>query len=202
MAETLKKVLEHLRDTINSHTDGSSSVEIANIAALNDGDEFLESTFPVVLSIVNIEEETTARNPNRFIKKEDHSLEKFAQPAQYLNIFVLFTAYSREQKQVNYLEGINKLERVISYFQQERIFFVEGNKVIMDLESMKFSELNQLWSMLGNRYMPSVLYKLRLLKIQTETEDGGRPIEEIKIKLYDDKDDKKAVFLEDQVIKT
>jgi hypothetical protein len=192
MSELLKKSLSLLKTKVDEYIDTTNSggttdwVEIANIAALNDGDDFLESSFPIILSIVNIEEDVTARNPNLYRRTIDNALEKFSNPAQHLVVSLLFTAYTKDQTQEKYIEGINKLEGVIACFQKEHVFTFDDTTLILDLESLKISELNQLWSMLGNKYMPSVLYRMRMITIQNEAEEGEKEIEIFKIKLYED----------------
>lgn len=187
MPELLKKSLDFLKLEVNNYVNATPDgiIEIVNIAALNDGDDFLESSFPIILSIVNIEEDTIARNPYLYKKKIDNSTpDKFLNPAQHLNVSILFTAYSKEQKQDTYLEGINKLEGVIRCFQQQNVFMMEGTKLILDLQSQSINELNQLWSMLGNKYMPSVLYKMRMITIQHDPVEGDQVIEKVRIKLW------------------
>ncbi len=194
MSELLKKSLTLLKTKVDEYIDTTNSggsadwVEIANIAALNDGDEFLESSFPIILSIVNIEEDITARNPNLYRRTSDNTLEKFPNPAQHLVVSILFTAYTKEQTQEKYIEGINKLEGVIGCFQKDHVFTFDDTTLILDLESLKISELNQLWAMLGNKYMPSVLYRMRMVTIQNEAAEGENEIEMFNIKLYEDAD--------------
>jgi len=199
MPDILNTTLVFLKEKVKDYDGGSTDiVEITNIATLNDGDDFLESTVPIVLSIVNIEEDRVARNPNLYIKNTDPnltSINKHTNPAQHLNISLLFTAYDKDRSK--YLDGISKLEHVIRCFQEKHVFYIDddGNevpspetenhhKLILDIESLKISELNQLWSVLGNKYMPSVLYKMRLITIQNETLTEVGVIEKVKIKLW------------------
>ena len=55
-------------------------------------------------------------------------------------------------------------------------------KVIVDLCTLNFEQINHLWSTLGGKYIPSVLYKVRQLTIDedlTVSENGF--IKEIQI---------------------
>lgn len=70
-------------------------------------------------------------------------------------------------------------------------------KLILDLESLKISELNQLWSMLGNKYMPSVLYRMRMITIQHDEKDGAKIIEEFKVKLWENNSEDTTGLLEE-----
>ena len=128
-------------------------------------------------------------------------MQKYKNPAKNLVLSLLFTAYNKEQKADKYEDGLKKLEHVIRCFQEEHVFYINGTtgvtdittqdhtKIILDMESLKISELNQLWSMLGNKYMPSALYKMRMITIQHEEIDGGSTIDKFKLKLWNNKPD-------------
>ena len=202
MNDLLQKALAFLKLSVNAFA-GSEVIEPANIAALNDGDNFLNVSHPVVMSVVNIEQDFLARSPHIYEKVPVvNEIVKYTNPTQHLTISLLFAAYAKEQKEVNYMEGMRKLETVIRFFQNNTVFNVEGNKLILSMQSLSMSELNQLWSMLGSKYMPSVMYKMRMIPIQVDAEDGGPPIEEIKIQLWEDEKNDPAGFLEEQIITT
>lgn len=199
----LKQSLDFLKTKVDTYNGSVSPViEISNIATLNDGDEFLDSTSPIILSVINIEEDRLAKTPNLYIKKENpRGIDKLKNPTQHFTTSVLFTAYNKVQTNDKYLDGISKLEHVIRCFQEQHVFYINGTtevdpltqvhtKLILDLESLKINELNQLWSMLGNKYMPSVLYKMRMISIQNENVDGEGLIEEFKIKLWENSNPK------------
>jgi hypothetical protein len=209
--DIINQSLQFLKSKIDSYNGNVNSiVEVTNIATLNDGDEYLPSTTPVILSIVNIEEDTTAKNPNVYLKNPAQlsSVKKYNNPAKNIVLSLLFSSYNQEQKSDKYLDGIVKLEHVIRCFQEQNVFYIDGlaevdpgsenyTKLILDMESLKISELNQLWSVLGNKYMPSVLYKMRMITIQHEEFDGGRVIEKAKLKLWNNKPDDIAGQIEE-----
>ena len=92
----LKQSLDFLKVKVDTYNGSVTSiVEISNIATLNDGDEFLESTSPIVLSVINIEEDTVAKTPNVYKTNNDHSstVEKHKNPTQHFITSLLFTAY-------------------------------------------------------------------------------------------------------------
>lgn len=201
MANILKQALDLLKLKVDSYN-GSvvDIVEISNISTLNDGDEFLDSTSPIILSVVNIEEDTVARSPQVYLPNPNHNkkTEKYNNPTQHFVTSILFTAYNKVQTNDKYLDGISKLEHVIRCFQEQRVFMLNGTtKLILDLESLKISELNQLWSMLGNKYMPSVLFKMRMISIQHDKKEGDEIIEEFKIKLWKNKPEDTTGLLEE-----
>ncbi|HMQ46516.1 MAG TPA: DUF4255 domain-containing protein [Saprospiraceae bacterium] len=134
----------------------------------------------IVASIVNIQQEGTLRNlPNtRTITGEDGLPKGIRQsPEIYLNVYVLFAANN-----TNYDNALFYISKVIGFFQQEHVFTPATHpglnpnieKLILDLYSMSFEELNQLWSIMGGKYTPSVMYKMRMLAIQeAEESDAG-----------------------------
>jgi hypothetical protein len=65
---------------------------------------------------------------------------------------------------------------VISFFQRNPIFTQTEiptlpnfglDKILFDLHSTGFEELNQLWGIMGGKYIPSVIYKMRLAYIDS-----------------------------------
>jgi hypothetical protein len=63
---------------------------------------------------------------------------------------------------------------VIQFFQAKNVFTPENTteldprvqKLIIELHPMSFEQQNYLWGMVGGKYLPSALYKFRLLVIQ------------------------------------
>ncbi len=58
-------------------------------------------------------------------------------------------------------------------------------KITMEFVSLSMEQLNQMWSYLGSKYMPSALYKMRLFMIQNETTMEEKVIKKVKINLWE-----------------
>lgn len=182
-------------------------IDIANIAMVNDGDEFLESKSPVILSIVNIEEDKTQKNQSVFIREtnDNTNILRYKQPTQHLILSLLFSSYNKDL--ANYLIGIDKLKTIINYFQQNNSFYYKNDdsemidyptfltkteleqanytKITTEFVSLSMEQLNQMWSYLGSKYMPSVLYKMRLCDIQSTDTVPEKVIKTVKINLWE-----------------
>ena len=52
-------------------------------------------------------------------------------------------------------------------------------KVTMEFVSLSMEQLNQMWSYLGSKYMPSALYKMRLCTIQNTPTVSERVVKKI-----------------------
>lgn len=167
-------------------------VEIANIATLNDGDEFISSNSPIILSLINIEEEPTLKNSSIYngrLNGTQIEIQKQSNPTKYLNIGVLFTAYFKTKNENNnYQESIKKLESIIQSFQNKCVFKESENiigfpsgleRIYLEMQSLKMEELHQMWGILGSRYFPSVLYRIRIIPIESSQKENVGVIEKI-----------------------
>ena len=54
-------------------------------------------------------------------------------------------------------------------------------KIIFDIYNLDFEKLNHLWGVLGCSYFPSVLYKVRLIKVQADISAPGPEITTIQV---------------------
>ena len=146
-------------------------------------------TDKVVASVINIEQENSLRNLpfKRTVQTAAGLTEGIQQqPEIFLNVYVLFSA-----NKSNYGTALQRISQVIAFFQR-RVVFTQANtpvlvtlnldKVIFDLYSTRFEELNQLWSIMGGKYIPSVVYKMRLAVIQDADEEGAGLISEIRLR--------------------
>ncbi len=200
----LKVIIEQLSKLVDP---GQTLVDITNIATLNDGDDFLISKSPIVLSIVNIEEDKTQKNQSVYLKStnDNTNISRYNQPTQHLIISLLFSSYNKDLSK--YLDGIDKLKVIINYFQQNKSFYYKNDdsevidytaflaktalekddyhKITMEFVSLSMEQLNQMWSYLGSKYMPSVLYKMRLCSIQNTNTIQETVIKEVKINLWE-----------------
>ena len=200
----LKIVIDKLSKLIDP---GLTTIEVANIATLNDGDEFLLSKTAVVLSIVNIEEDKTMKNQSVYLKETNNNttISRYKHPTQHLIISLLFSSYNKDLSK--YLDGLDKLRTIISYFQQNNSFYYKNDytelieyttfmgktelekedysKITTESVSLSMDQLNQMWSYLGSKYMPSVLYKMRLCTIQDTTTIQEKVIKKVKIDLWE-----------------
>lgn len=160
---------------------GEDAVLAGNIAQYSDGDQSARLGEKVVLSLVNVEEETTLKN-GAFKRDQNGQAGYFQRPVN-LNLFLLFSAnYS------DYQNSMQRLSQVILFFQQKKVFTLANSpspslpeeagdlRLIMDLHSLSFEQINYLWGSLGGKQVPFVLYKCRLVTIEAEKPFGKAPL--------------------------
>lgn len=139
----------------------------------------------IVVTLINIKEETAIRNNPSYRIIDNSSVQ--INPALYVNLFILFSANFS-----SYNEGLKFISASIGYFQSNSVFtkdtFAKLNPaidpLILELDSTSYQDWSYLWGMLGGKYLPSVIYKLRLLTIQESALVNKTPlISKVKIKV-------------------
>jgi hypothetical protein len=188
VSEALNTIVALINNYIlPGHTD--EPVVLANISKVNDGDEFTQSMRDkLVLSIVNVEEDKVAKSPENFIK--ENSLIRYKNPAIHINLTVLFAATHDD-----YTTALRQLEKIIRFFQIKNVFTPENTpaldqantvngffieKIIFDWVNLNLEQVHQLWTTLGGHYMPSVVFRLRMITIDENIiQREAKPIKEI-----------------------
>lgn len=174
----LYPAIENVHRILNNTID--PAVAIANVAEFTGGSEEQHDA-DILISLVNIEEVRLAREQRYVVKIDDELYPK--NPAVHLDLWLLFTAYG-----AGYENNIRNLQEVIAFFQKQPVFRASEiaeladdgiERLTLELVTLAFEQLQQLWSMLGGKYQPSVLYKMRMLTIDSRQEQPVAPIVEV-----------------------
>ncbi len=189
--------MEQIRDRLQSYlqkTLGADSVNVVidNIAMAEQlggpNNQLIEG---VIMSLVNLQEETTLKNAPHYRIENGRSI--YQNPPVYLNLFILFSILNNQ-----YATSIRLLSRVVEFFQtQNELSFPttpvpahfpppggmgisQDIKIFADLYSLTFEQLNHLWGALGGKQVPFVLYRARLVAVQGQKRQAeGKVITEI-----------------------
>ena len=148
------------------------------------------------VSLINIEEDRVYKDQKSTIINNHGNVERL-NPEINLNLYVLISANFQnadaEDSTDDYVEGLKQLSWIISFFQAKNVFTPENSpkladfdpnltKLVVELYSYSFEQLYNFWSVVGAKYLPSVLYKIRILTFQErEFFDTSIPIEKIGI---------------------
>ena len=134
-----------------------------------------------ILSLVNVEEDRLARQPEHFVKTDTGV--SYKNPPIVLNLYILFAVNRSE-----YSDSLKWLAYIIQFFQYQQVFTPVSHpsldssveKLIVDMYTLNFEQINHLWSTMGGKYIPSVLYKVRQINIdENAVTAGGGVITEI-----------------------
>lgn len=133
-----------------------------------DGSPAPPSENKLVCTLLNIEQERTALNA-----PSGNKLFRSNNPI-HLNLYILFSAYFAPR---NYPQALATLSATIAFFQSRPIFTHQDtpelpfsvSKVIVEMVSLDVRELSNLWSVLGAKHLPSVLFKVRMVTVSSES---------------------------------
>lgn len=135
----------------------------------SDGKSAEETIDKLILSLVNVEKDTLVQPFSSNGYNANGQCIVSASPI-YMNLHVILAANTKSE---NYKKALKLLSSGMSFFQNNSVFdrqnspdMPEGlEKLIVDVENIKIQELNNLWSSIGTKYMPSVLYKVRTVAL-------------------------------------
>lgn len=147
----------------------------------------MDSVNPGVrIALINVVQEATLRNSSH-VTRNASGLTAYQEPPVYLNCHLMF-AFDFSAYQTNMI----RLSETIELFQSKR-FFDSGNeratnpfpanldRLVFDMCSLEFEQLNHIWGILGGTYMPSVLFKVRLVKVQADETLAGPEVTSIQV---------------------
>jgi hypothetical protein len=88
----------------------------------------------------------------------------------HLNLLVMFAANFSGS---NYPEALKFLSSTVAFFQGRPVFNHQNtpdldariDKLTLEIENLSLSDLSNLWGVLSGKYLPSVLYRMRMLSI-------------------------------------
>lgn len=157
----------------NNHESNEDLVVLANLAGL-DGSVSLEIENKIVLTLINIERESVITKAGYAVKNENNRYFN-TNPPLYINLYMLMSALFNN---ANYGSSLKMLSNAILFFQQKSTFTENntegfkdiGQKCTVEIVNIDVQDLNNLWSRFGVRYLPSIIYKIRMLTI-----DGAIP---------------------------
>ncbi len=137
-----------------------------------DGAPFAGANDCVVLFLYNITHETAISTFRPTKPVSDHVYDRVTPPL-YVNLHLLCFANFHGK---GYDAALAAISGVLSYFQQNPIFDHQNQpdldpsieKLSFQMENLGPHELNQLMSLAGVKYLPSVVYKLRMIPFASD----------------------------------
>lgn len=138
---------------------------------------------PLLMTLAHVELERHKGSSGNYIRTEKGSYARQKPPIDYC-LHLLFSARFED---VQYLTGLRYLEAIMAFFQSRGGLFTPENtagldpgieKLVADMSPMTATENSNLWRGLGAEQQPSVLFRLRTLRIQEAPE--GPEVQPIK----------------------
>jgi hypothetical protein len=179
----IDRALLLLRDELQSYInfrDASVNVVIDNIGLFetSKGDSLTNN---VIITLVNIEEESTLKNQPA-LKRPFVNNAVYQNPPVFLNLYVLFSCNYTGN---DYPLALRRLSFIIQFLQSKSSFSASSSvtggvfdltepgitdlRFTLELYTLTFEQINHLWGSLGGRQMPFAMYKLRLVAITEQS---------------------------------
>jgi|GEM_PF-1625514 len=195
------EVLDFLRQRLESSlSEGKAPGEpqVALSTPWSNNDNHKSANFLNAISLINVEEERLfkTQTPSIVQKTDGRYFQK--EPDLKLNLYILVSTYHKM-----YEDGLRSLSRIVRFFQANNVFVNGGGpgvkgelpegveKIITELWSAGFEQQNQIWASLSTGYIPSVIYKIRMIIIDSAPADKPVvPVTSIKTTSYIIEDNK------------
>lgn len=172
IGNALKMIVNELNAYIEQETGHDQLVVLERL--VDEEGKFLVTGGKVGCSLVNMEEERIARKG--LSAQEGNGVAGRRPPDLLVNLYALFsvnTAPSTETNS-NYWQGLELLAWVVRFFQGKPVFTHQNTpqmdpgleQLSAELYPLSLENQNHLWAGLGAKYIPSALYKLRLVALR------------------------------------
>ena len=177
----ISKALQFTNDVLNQFLKNRFSLDENKVVLNNliEGNGALPqiNQNKIVLSLINIEKETARPFNIRNNKLVNGNYAEMS-PTERYNLDMLVSANFDD-----YTEALRFLSAVMLFFQVHNtidagtssIIPVGLTKLEFEIEKITYHQMQSLWTAMGAKYQPSVIYKMRLINIQGSEPAGFVP---------------------------
>lgn len=160
-------IIKNLNDELKSILNTENSPVILTTLVEQSGSQPVGTENKIVCTVVNLVQEKMYSEHAVYHKSTEQN------PAIKLNLYLLISANFNSQ---NYKDGLRILSAVIGFFQTKRVFVPANTpnlpqqveKVTLEIHNLELNELSHFWGAIGAKYMPSIIYKLRMISISQD----------------------------------
>ena len=171
----IDKVLDVIREEVNDYigqklNDTTITNRVVLTSFVDDSGRVAIPADSVGLSLLNIEEERTLKSGGMIPTSRVGGVStSFGSPPIQLNLQLMFTAYFN-----NYAESLKHISYIIGCFQNKPVFDLDNtpdlattatSKLVFELNTLGLEQQHYIWAMIGLRYLPSVVFRARLLTV-------------------------------------
>jgi hypothetical protein len=180
----IDSAINHIASELNQYlkrTFGQSEdlVVVSNILE-QDGTVSTHVDNKIVVSLVNIEKDTVPYSLKGHMGIGAERTLVSAQPV-YFNLYLIFASCFSAS---NYKEGLKFISNTISFFQDQPVMDHNNtpaldkkiDKLIMDIENLSMHDLSNLWGVLSGKYLPSIMYKVRMVAYDSAAISKREPV--------------------------
>ncbi|MDZ8183659.1 MAG: DUF4255 domain-containing protein [Nostoc sp. ChiSLP02] len=180
----IEHVLSFLKEQLNTYIrvkTGAQDFEVVFVNERNQKEVSFQNDAITTL-LVNLEEDYTFRSGAAYERIPNQGGNPPKNPNIYLNLYILFAANFTD-----YRQSLQFLSLILKFFQSHRLFNQQNSptlnseiaKLTLELINLSFTEQREVWAGLGMSYMPSAIYKVRMVVLtDADTVELGSDVTE------------------------
>lgn len=162
--KALSCLAEELNEYVKLKMNLSEDCVVLTAIVNQDGSLAIQGANKLTITLINIEIDSNLKTEAGSTSKDLGN----SPNTSSINLHILIAAYFNTG---NYAEGLTFISLAIAYLQAKTVFTRSNtprldtgiDQLIFELESPSFDKMNHIWSTLGAKYMPSVMYKVHIL---------------------------------------
>ncbi len=195
--EFIRKELEAYmvdREQDPIHYNTGNVVDLKPVALPN-GTLNINNNSHISLMLIGLDEERREGKRPVYLPIEDKQFARLHAPVE-IDLFLMFAAHN-----ASYETSLRDLSSVLCFFQANPVFDAQHFPALNDaakepatkpwqlierlsfrMHNLGFEQHNNIWSMLGTKYLPNVLYKVNMLTVfETKAKEKAPAINEMNI---------------------
>ena len=175
----LHLAVQHVTDALSTYVDLQTGVSraVEQSPLVEPGSQGgLSVRDKLVVTVVRLEEDRLARGTDHYERTADDQVRRAAPPTRmtaYLLIAATHATYGEALKAIGYAITCFQGMRSVDYADIEGV--EEPGKLVLEMDSPSFEQLNNLWGMVGAKYLPSVLYRMRFVSLRDARPEAPQP---------------------------
>jgi hypothetical protein len=172
----IEMALKFLEEEINNYLKLQDKGAVMSTYVDHAGSISSDTNDKLCITLLTIEQEASVRN----VVENKRDITGYAKlnPAVRLNLSILFGASFQQ-----YEEALKAISYTIAFFQSKNVFTTQNSptldagfdKLVLDMEHTSLQDWANIWSMLGGKHIPAVVYKLRMVTIQEGLKTSTTP---------------------------
>ena len=166
ISSALTHITGHLNEFLKRGLGSSEDLVILSNLVEQDGTVASHVNNRLVVFLVNVEKDSSVQRPGRDVRGASTTVVTY--PPVYLNLHVMVAAHFGNG---NYAEALKFLSHAVGYFQSRPVLDHANTpdldnrieRLVLEVENLSIQDLSNLWGVLSGHYLPSVLYKVRMV---------------------------------------
>lgn len=169
-----------LNDALKLNSNVAHNIARASNLFEQNGNVVADIDNSLVLFLVNVAKDTFpyTNAPERNATSGRHV---DSRPAVHMTLSVMVAANFSGR---HYTDALKYLSQAISFFRQNPVFDRKSvpdldsriERLLLDIENLGITDLSNLWGILGGKYVPSILYKVRMVTFDAHEVIGQTPV--------------------------